>query len=208
MKLDSKRFNPVKLGYFFIGIVILAFGVRIMGITNFGYAFSDAILIRIEQLFGISVSITSIFFSITVALIACLVEGRKFPKFSCVITSFFLGLFIDFWFILIPNFIVDDILIRVIIFLFGTFFIALGVAIYVQPNYPPVAVDVLLLAIFNRYKKSMFVSTIIMDFMFAIIAVIMFAPIGIGSIIYTFCIGIFINLLYPICKKMYEKSIL
>lgn len=201
-----KKLNFKDLSYFSIGIILLALGIRIIGISNLGLAFSDAIPIKLAEIFKISVSISSVIFGIILVIIASIIKQKKVPEFGSLITSFVLGLFVDIWFFLIPSFQVDGLIIKIIIFIIGAFVLSIGVSMYLQPNYPPHPIDLLLMALVNKYKTSIFMSKIFIDIMFAAFAIIISAPIGIGSIFNTFCLGFFTNKGFYFFKKIYDKK--
>lgn len=200
-----KKLKLRDLSYFFIGSSFLTLGVRIIGISPFGFAFSDAIIIKISQILSIPMVLSSIILGIFTLIVEAIVSKKKMPQFSCLITSFVLGFFVDFWFFLIPGYKIEDLFLGLIVFLIGIFVLSIGVAIYLQPKYPPHPNDLLFVSISKRFKFSIFKSKILMDSMHAVVAILLLAPIGIGSIFNTLCLGYFINILYKFFEKKYNK---
>ena len=98
-----KRLNLKDLSYFLIGIIFLTLGIRIIGVSNLGLSFSDAIPIKLSELLKIPVSLSSLMLGIFTLLVASVIKKSKIPQFECLITSFVLGFFIDFWLFVIPD---------------------------------------------------------------------------------------------------------
>lgn len=204
----KSKLNLRKIFYFLIGMVILALGIRIISLSNLGLSFSDAILIKLNDMFKIPVALSSIALGIFVVVIANVIEKKRFfDRFECIITSFVLGFFIDLWIVIIPTLYVRGVIFKILVFLVGVFILSIGVSIYLQPKFPPHPNDLLLMTVSFNYDLSIFRAKIRIDSFFAIISIVMLAPIGVGSIFNTLCIGYFVNKLYPIFEKIYNKLI-
>ncbi len=201
-----RKLNLKGLIYFFVGVIFLTFGIRIISISTLGLSFSDAIPIRISEMFKIPIFLSSIMLGTFTLFVEMIVSKRRFPRFECLVVSFFLGLFVDFWVLIIPNFIIRGIVLNVCVFIIGVFILSLGAALYLQPNYSPHPNDLLLVSVSNRFKISILKSKIFIDSMFAVIAIILSCQIGIGSIFNTICIGFFVNKLFIFFEKMYLKK--
>ena len=202
-----KRLNLKDLSYFLIGIIFLTLGIRIIGVSNLGLSFSDAIPIKLSELLKIPVSLSSLMLGIFTLLVASVIKKSKIPQFECLITSFVLGFFIDFWLFVIPDIYFEGLLLSVSVFVLGAFVLSLGISIYLQPNkYPPHPNDLLLMAVTNRFNFSILKSKILIDSMYAAIAILLLAPIGIGSVFNTICLGFFINKLFDFFEKKNKKK--
>lgn len=197
-----------KISYFLIGMIFLTLGIRIISLSNLGLAFSDAILIKLNEMLKIPVALSSIALGIFVVVIANVIEKRRFfDRFECIITSFVLGFFLDLWIIIIPTLYIKGFIFKILTFLVGVFILSVGVSIYLQPKFPPHPNDLLLMTVSNNYDLSIFRAKIRIDSFFAIISIVMLAPIGLGSIFNTLCIGYFVNKLYSTFEKIYNKLI-
>lgn len=193
--------------YFLIGILFLTLGIRIMGISKLGIAFSDAIPIRLSELLKIPVTLSNIMLGFFTIFVVKVINKSSRLKFESIIISFTLGFFIDFWFKLIPNFNIPNQILKIILFLIGTIILSFGISLYLQPkNYPPDPNDLILICVSDKFKISIFKSKILIDGMYALIAILISAPIGFGSVFYTFCIGYFVDVFLKISKKMYIKG--
>lgn len=200
-----KKLNFRDLCYFITGICFLTLGIRIIGLSDLGLAFSDAIIIKLAELFNFSITIFSLIVGMCVLILSSIVTKTRF-KFECLITSFLLGFFIDFWMFLIPNIIIYNFFIKIIVFLIGAFILSVGVSIYLQPQYPPHPNDFLLINLVKRFNISVLKSKICVDAIFAIFAILLSAPIGIGSVFNTFCLGLFIDKTFGYIEKLYKKN--
>lgn len=197
-----------KIAYFLIGMIFLTLGIRIISLSNLGLAFSDAILIKLNEMLKIPVALSSIALGIFVVVVANVIEKRRFfDRFECIITSFVLGFFLDLWIAIIPTLYIKGFIFKILTFLVGVFILSVGVSIYLQPKFPPHPNDLLLMTVSNNYDLSIFRAKIRIDSFFAIISIVMLAPIGLGSIFNTLCIGYFVNKLYSTFEKIYNKLI-
>ena len=129
-----KRLNLKDLSYFLIGIIFLTLGIRIIGVSNLGLSFSDAIPIKLSELLKIPVSLSSLMLGIFTLLVASVIKKSKIPQFECLITSFVLGFFIDFWLFVIPDIYFEGLLLSVSVFVLGAVVLSLGISIYLHPN--------------------------------------------------------------------------
>ncbi len=200
-----KKINFKDLYYFIIGICFLTLGIRIISISNLGLSFSDAIIIRLAEIFNISISISSLILGLCVLIVGSIVTKIRL-KFECLITSFFLGFFIDLWMFFIPDIVINNYLYKIIIFLIGAFVLSIGVSVYLQPQYPPHPNDLVLINLVKKFNISVLKSKILIDSIFAIFAIILVSPIGIGSIFNTLCLGFFININYGVIEKFYKRN--
>ncbi len=200
-----KKINKRDVSFFIGGMLILTLGIRIISMTSLGLAFSDALFIKISEIFNISLSLSSLILGIFTLLVASIIE-RKRIKIECLISSYILGLFTGLWTYVIPAITLNGLFLNILGFLVGVFVLSVGVSIYLQPEYPPHPNDFLFMQISKRFKTNLFLSKVMMDFGFGIFAILIKAPIGIGSIFNTFCLGFFINRLYSIFKKIYAKN--
>lgn len=195
------------LSYFLLGIIFLTLGIRIMDVSKLGISFSDAIPIRLSEIFEIPVSLSSIILGLFTLIIVSIINKVRYLRFECLITSFVLGFFIDFWMDLIPDFHVHGLFFKLSIFLIGIFILSMGVALYLQPrHYPTHPNDLMLITVSRGFKFSILKSKILIDVMYGVIAILISAPIGIGSIFHTICLGFFVDKLYIFFEKMYNDE--
>lgn len=207
MYLLLDKLKTKDLSYFLIGIIFVTLGIRIMGISRLGISFSDAIPIRLAHVFEIPVALSSMMLGLFTLLIISMINKSKFLRLECLVTSFALGIFIDFWMRLIGDFHVHGLILRIIVFVIGVFVLSMGVALYLQPrHYPPHPNDLLLITVSRGFKLSILRSKILIDIMYGIIAIFISAPIGIGSIFHTLCVGFFVDRLYIFFEKMYNDE--
>lgn len=191
--------------FFVGGILILTLGIRIISMTNLGLAFSDALFIRLSEIFKIPLSIASLIVGFGTLLCASIIEKKRI-RIECLLSSFILGLFVDFWMIFLPWDGVNGAFLNILLFIIGVFVLSMGVSIYLQPGFPPHPNDYLFMKISERFKISIFKSKIFMDGGFFILAFLIGGSIGIGSLFNTLCLGVFINKGYKIFKRVYNKK--
>lgn len=191
--------------FFLGGILILTLGIRIISMTNLGLAFSDALFIELASILNVPLSLSSLIVGILTLLCASIIERRRI-RIECLISSFILGFFVDFWMMFFPSFMVRGVFLNIIVFIVGVFVLSIGISIYLQPGFPPHPNDYLFMKISERFNFSLFKSKAIMDGGFFICALLIGAPIGIGSLFNTLCLGFFINKAFKIFKRVYNKK--
>ncbi len=188
-----------------MGISFLTLGIRIIDISSLGLAFSDAIVIKLTEIFNINASISSLILGSCILIVVSIIKKSR-PQIECLITSFALGFFIDFWMFFIKDVSIENIFVKIGIFIFGAFVLSLGVSMYLQPQYPSHPIDLLLITLVKTFNFSMFKSKVFMDVVFAMFAIFLVAPIGIGSIFNTLCLGFFIDKIFFVVEKFYKRN--
>lgn len=200
-----KKLNLRDLIFFFGGMILLALGIRIISLSNLGLSFSDALFIRISDIFNIPASLSSFIVGVFTIIIASIILKKR-PRIECLLMSFVVGFFVDFWNLLINDVSVNGVLMNILVFFVGVFVLSMGISIYLQPGYPPHPNDFLFMSIKNRFNISIFKAKVLMDLMFAVFSVLLMSKIGIGSIFNTLCLGFFINKGFSIFQKIYNRK--
>ena len=200
-----KKLNLRDLIFFFGGMILLALGIRIISLSNLGLSFSDALFLRISEIFNIPALLSSFIVGVFTIIVASIILKKR-PRIECVLISFMVGCFVDFWNLLISDVPVNSVLMNILVFFVGVFILSIGISIYLQPGYPPHPNDFLFMSIKNRFNISIFKAKILMDLIFAVFSLLFMAKIGIGSIFNTLCLGFFINKGFDIFRKIYNNS--
>lgn len=188
-----------------MGISFLTLGIRIIDISSLGLAFSDAIVIKLTETLNINASISSLILGSCVLIVVSIIKKSR-PRIECLMTSFALGFFIDFWMFFIKDVSIENVFIKIVVFVFGALVLSLGVSMYLQPQYPSHPIDLLLITLVKTFGFSIFKSKIFMDVVFAIFAILLAASIGIGSIFNTLCLGFFTDKIFCVVEKFYKRN--
>lgn len=202
--------NLQRVIVFLIGAAILTLGVSLTVLSDIGAGSYDSINFALSDLLGINVSITIIGTSLIIVLLAAIIR-REFPKFTTFITAIVMGVLTDMWIGILGGITVSTILSKVVIFLIGMLFVCLGIAIYLVPKLPANPTDDLMVSLTEARGMSIMKAKLTIDILCIVIAFLLKGPIGIGTIILTFGVGIgidfFHNKIFKILNKINFLSI-
>ncbi|WP_245998075.1 YczE/YyaS/YitT family protein [Aquisalibacillus elongatus] len=122
--------------------------------------------------------------------------------YSAVITIFLIGVFIDFWLLVVfPNFEITSTVMSYVLLTIGITAMGSGIGMYLQFNFAKNPIDNLMLAVNYRTGWSLAVSKSSLEILVMIIAFLIGGPIGIGTIIIAFGIGPIVQFFF----KRFEK---
>ncbi|UCZ52976.1 membrane protein [Bacillus shivajii] len=193
----------IRTGLYILGLLILSFGISMMVIADLGAGPWDALFVGLSIQIGLTVG-TWIFIVgfLLILLNAYLMKQR--PDITALITMFILGLFIDFWLLVVfPEMAIASFMLRVVMVLVGITFMGLGIAVYLPADLAKNPIDSLMLAVQHRTGKSMKVSKTIIEIGALIMAFIFSGPIGVGTLLSVFAIGPLIQMFHtPLSAKL------
>lgn len=191
--------------FFFIGIMILGLGIAltIKG-QRFGVGSWDVLHIGLFKNFGLSIGTWSILVGIIVIIIAS-IGLREFPRTGTFMNMVFVGLFIDFFNLIIPN--PTIFLLELICFILGIVFLAMGTGIYISADLGAGPRDSLMLLIVKKLKMSLRTTRTIMEVSVAIAGFLLGGPIGIGTVIMAFAVGPVMQTVFSYSKNMLDSLI-
>lgn len=197
--LMKKREGILRWSFFCIGLVILGLGISMtMQVKNFGIGPWDVFHYGLFLQLGLTVGTWSIIAGLLIVLISSVIQ-RKWPQIGTILNMVFIGIFIDFFNWLLPK--PEPLLMQLLIFIVGTFVIALGIGIYVAPEIGAGPRDSLMLLITDATGWK--VSTV-RNGIEVIVAVLGFAlggPIGFGTVFIALFLGTFVGYTLPQAKS-------
>ena len=77
-----------------------------------------------------------------------------------MITSIFLGLFVDFWMLFLSNIVITETLMKFSVFILALPIISIGISIYLVSKLPNTPLDYFMLAIKSKLNLSLMMSKI------------------------------------------------
>lgn len=174
-----KQFKQISK--FTIGTLIITLGVTLILLSNFGSGSIDAFNNNTSILVGISVG-TCIIITNAVMFVMNMILDTKKSHFISLLLAFLLGIFIDFWFTVIPSY--ETFLWAVIYFIIGLILLPIGLALTIRSECPINPYDTLVLILVKKTKSSVSRVKTITELTFTILAIISgyLAGIGFGSI--------------------------
>ncbi|MBE6025062.1 MAG: hypothetical protein E7231_18130 [Cellulosilyticum sp.] len=187
------------------GIVILTFGARIILLSSLGVGGLDAIAIGLSAWVGSSIGVWIILLGITLVVIAAFIR-RRFT-IAPLGTSLLVGWFYDLWGDILFNHIVAPTETAYIgyTFLLGILVAPLGAALYISSEISMGPVDYLMIAVKERFHKSMQVGRTFIEVIFVAVGYFVGGPIGIGTICIMLFWGPILQVYYTVVQKLLGK---
>jgi uncharacterized protein len=186
-----------RLGFFVIGLFVLAFGVTLTIKANLGAGAWDALNVGLTDQIGLTVGSWIFIVGIIIILLNAVLM-REAPKVLGVFTILLIGFFVDFWMLSIfQDIIIQNLFIKAVILVLGILLIAIGVSIYLQTSFPANPIDQLMLTLHQKFGLSLMAAKTIGEVGALVLALLFAGPIGLGTIIITFAIGPLIQLCNP-----------
>lgn len=220
IKMSLKKFfeNPYHRGkqllvsvfLYFFSIFVMAACSVLMVYSNIGASAYDTLNFALSAKLGIKTS-SAIYLTSIIALIIASLIRRKPPRLSTFLTSFIIGLFVDFWKGTL-NFMTPQNMIESIIqFSIGTILLAFSIAIYMLSSFPTNPLDDLMVALKEK-SKPIGLSKIAIDGSCLILSIFLTGRIVWGALLVTIIIGPMIDIAYRIMNifirrdEEYEKK--
>lgn len=193
--------------FYVIGILFITLGISLTYKTpTLGSGAYDALNLGLSATFGHSVGFWIEFIGILFLLIEAVIR-RGVPRFFALIPMFLEGTFIDFWMKVLEDITVDTLLAEAVVFALGVTLIGLGIAVYIQPNFAPAPVDLLMVSISERFKISIRMAKTILEATLLVLALFVGGPIGLGTILMTLTIGPIIQFFIKPSSTVYGRLI-
>ncbi|MFS0593984.1 hypothetical protein AB1L05_20570 [Cytobacillus horneckiae] len=187
---------------YFLGISCVGLGINILILANVGLDPWGIFNISLSNSLGIRLGEFYIYSGILFVAINSLIQ-RKFPDILGMITSFFMGVSIDLFAIVLNNLSLYS---RWIEFSIGLVLFCLGVAFYLSTSLPRSPVDDLIFSTQRLINKSFKVSKIVLDSLVLLLGLILGGKLGAGTLIMVILVGPLITLFTRILEKINEKN--
>ncbi|WP_027963633.1 YczE/YyaS/YitT family protein [Halalkalibacillus halophilus] len=182
--------------FYLLGMATLSFGISMLILSDLGVGAWDALFVGLFELLGLTVGSWIFIVGILLIILNSYLLREKFD-FSAIITIFLIGIFIDFWVLIVfDGVILSDLVLRTALLTFGIMCMGAGIAMYLQFNYAKNPIDNLMMAVHYRTGKSLAFSKSSIEIVILIIAFIIGGPIGVGTFIIAFGIGPLVQFFY------------
>ncbi|WP_299088925.1 membrane protein [uncultured Metabacillus sp.] len=197
----------IKILFYVIGLFLMGLGVTLTIKAELGAGAWDALNVGLSNAIGLTVGSWVIIIGILLMFLnAFIVKGK--PKLLAIITILLIGFSVDFWLMVVMRNIEFELLLHQLLSLLGGIvFIAIGVSMYLQTDFPANPIDQLMISLHERFHLNFMVGKTIGEVCALILAFFMQGPIGAGTILITFLIGPFIQLINVPIARRYEMLI-
>lgn len=204
--MDNKVFSNnyvYRLIFYFVGSIIIALGVSLTIISNFGTGAWDAVSAGMYNKLGLTVGTWVNIVAVFLVILSGIIMMKK-PRIATLITSLIIGTFIDIWLTIFNNVNLNTTLFRFVTSAVGIVVISFGVAMYLVSNLPPSPIDYFMVCIKERFNISYSIAKIIAEGIGIGIALIVGGPIGLGTIIIFLFMGSIIDFFLIHTNKLYN----
>lgn len=189
--------------FYLSGLVIVALGISM---TIKGYRLGvgpwDVLHIGLYENFGLTIGTWSILIGLAIIGLTALVM-KEFPKIGTWLNMILLGVFIDIFNLLLPNF--ESLLAQCIIFVLGVVVMGYGIGVYMSPNIGAGPRDSLMLIFVEKFGFSIKRVRTSIEVIVAICGWLLGGPVGIGTVIIALLIGQFVHFTLPQSKALLLK---
>lgn len=190
---------------YFIGLFIMTIGIAISVKSNLGVSPVSSIPYTMTCVWGIEMGKATILFHVVLVIIQILLLRKKFRpiNFLQVFVGIIFGYFTTFC-----NYMVaflptpDNLVIRVLMVLSSTIFVAVGIFLYLPANLIPLAGEGAMQAVsditgieFSKVKIGFDCTMVVISTVTCIIAIKTLGSVGAGTIIAAILVGVFVGII-------------
>ena len=191
--------------FYLVGLLIAALGITM---TIKGYRLGigpwDVFHVGLYRNFGLTIGSWSIISGLVIVVSTAAVL-RQWPKIGTWLNMILLGVFIDIYNWLIPDF--TGLGAQSIIFVLGVVVMGYGMGIYIAPNIGAGPRDSLMLIFVEKFGISIKKVRTIIEVIVAGLGWLLGGPVGVGTVILALLIGQFVHYTLPQSRKLLMKII-
>ncbi len=191
--------------FFISGLIVLAFGfTMIIKADRLGIGPWDVLNVGLFKNFGLTIGTWAILVGFAVIAIT-VVFTRAIPQIGTFLNMLLIGIFIDFFYWLLPD--VETLGAQIAMFIVGLFIGGYGVGLYVSPRMGAGPRDSLMLLLVDKTGLSISVVRMAMEVSVALIGWMLGGPVGIGTIAVALFTGKIVQISLPQFERLLKKII-
>jgi len=213
---NNKRIGR-KLLFYFGGLIIMTFGVAISVKSDLGVTPISSIPYTMTVVSGMDLGIATMIFSVFMVLVQIVLLRKQYKIVNLlqIPVGIMFGAFLTLSgkamnYLPTP----EDSILKIILMLISTVFVALGVFLYVPAGFIPLAPEGFLLALskitklkFSTAKVISDVSMVFISLVTCLIAIHSLGSVGIGTIVAALLVGNEVKLMTKICGESRDKML-
>lgn len=189
----------VRIPMYFIGLFIMTIGIALSVKSNLGVSPVSSIPYTVTCVWGIEMGKATIIFHAALVLIQILILRKRFKPINLlqVVVGIVFGYFTTFCNYLatyLPS--TDNMLMRIVLMLVSTVFIAVGIFFYLPANLIPLAGEGVMQAVsdvtkieFSKVKIGFDCSMVVISVITCLICIHSLGSVGVGTVIAAFLVG-------------------
>lgn len=164
----------------------------------------DVFHVGLYRNLGLSIGSWSIISGLVIVL-GTAIALKKLPKIGTWLNMILLGVFIDIFNWIIPDF--EALGAQIIIFILGVVVMGYGMGIYISPNIGAGPRDSLMLLFVEKFGISIKKIRTIIEIIVALLGWLLGGPVGVGTVIIALLIGQFVHYTLPQSRALLMKII-
>lgn len=161
-----------RLAEYVIGIIIISLGVAFMLYSDKGVSTFDAISHNLRYIFKIDIGIAVFASSMTVILIAFVINPQP-QIFLSIVCTVLISILISGFEKLFNYWLPKNLGLKYLYMVLGVLLIPIGAALMIESNYPPSSVDIFLKSANERYHLKIGVLKYMTEIFFLVVALIL-----------------------------------
>ncbi|SFA38584.1 hypothetical protein SAMN05192569_1001134 [Parageobacillus thermantarcticus] len=187
-------------GIFFVGLLIMSFGIVLTIKADLGCAPWDVLHIGLYRKFGLTIGTWSMIVGVAVLTASALLL-KQFPRIGAFLNMIFVGIFIDLY-MMIPYLRTPHTLIgKLVMLLVGIVITGYGMGIYISANIGAGPRDSLMLALTELTGWKVQYIRIAMEGLVLFFGWVLGGPVSIGTLIFCVMIGSVTGIALPQCRR-------
>lgn len=210
MDFFTKNFNLQflkRIAVFVVGTALIGLGIAFTyKAQSLGTGAFDALNMGFSKTFGLEPGDWVLITGFIILILNTFLE-KQFPKILSAIPVLLIGQFLNLWMNMLENFHPNGYLQFILVLTLGIGILAIGVALYILPSFPPSPIDLITLTIMNKLKWTFRKTKTCVEITALVLALIFNGPIWVGTIFITLFIGPIIQLFLKVLEKPYHRFI-
>lgn len=193
-----------RIMFFVIGLMLFAFGIAVTIVADFGVSAWDAVSVGLYEHFRLSIGTWMNVTSLLLILLGGWLRHER-PKLSCMITSFVMSGFVDFFVWLMNGVSISPWIGKLTLFLVGVIIISIGCGTYLVGNFAPCPIDYFMVALRNKFQTNIRTAMTLCEGSGFILAFLVSGPIGLGTLLSVFIYGPLIQYFHQHAKELHQS---
>ncbi|MCL1949493.1 MAG: hypothetical protein FWF59_07155 [Turicibacter sp.] len=193
--------------FYLLGLFVIALGSSGVILSDVGAGAWDAVFVGLAERFGFTTGTWMIITGFMVLVFCRMLTGKKI-NFFAFLTSFLLGLMVDFWLLFVFDAItLETIVQQWVFFALGFGIMCTGAGTYLQADFAPTPIDTLMMSVAKKTKLSIGNARLICEGFATLLGLLVGGPISVGTIIIAIFIGYGVQAAVKAMGKAYNRPL-
>jgi uncharacterized protein len=196
----GRKLFMAKWSIYFIGLLIMAFGIVLMIRANLGSAPWDVFHIGLFYQIGLTIGTWSIIVGFFILMFSSIIS-KKLPQIGAFLNMLMVGIFIDLYLMVPQLHTPDTIMGKITMLVLGIVIIGVGIGVYISSRCGAGPRDSLMISLTQVTGWKVQYIRLGMELVVLCLGWLLGGPIFIGTILFSLTIGSIVGLTLPACQK-------